>query len=205
MATSAEIIRLVADARTHLPGSITSAIQAELFNAAREFFTFTNVWTEEIDVPIVADTRSYTVAPADGGAIIRLMTLFNSEDVDKRPVAPCAMTQPGVIVLGITPAAAATWVALVSKSCVDPATTEGYPDFPDWIAQKYWDTLFSGTVAKMFAHGGKPYTDNAKATFYMRKFTSGKAIARVEVVKANVYGQTNWRFPSFAAGSQRGG
>ena len=71
MAASAEILRLVADTRTHLPGSITSAIKAEMFAAVREFFDFTNVWTEEITVPIVANDRSYTITAVANGTIIR--------------------------------------------------------------------------------------------------------------------------------------
>jgi len=205
MTASSEILRLVADARTNLPGSLTTAIQAELFAAAREFFDFTNVWTEEITVPIVANDRSYTITPAvsGDGTIIRLLSLFESTDIDKRPVAPCSMEIPGYLILGITPSTAATWVALVSKTVVDPVDSDGYPVFTAWIMKKYGDVLLAGTLSKMFAHGGKPYTDNRKADFYMRVFRSGKSKARVEAAKANVYGQTNWMFPSFATGSQR--
>jgi hypothetical protein len=204
MAASAEILRLVADARTHLPGSITTAIQAELFAAARDFFDFTNVWTEEITVPIVANDRTYTLTPAADGTILRLMTLFESTDIDKKPVAPCSMDIPGELVLGITPSAAATWVARVSKTVLDPVDGDGYPVFTAWIMKKYGDVLLAGTLGGMFSQGGKPYSDNKKADFYMRVFRSGKAKARVEAVKANIYGQTNWMFPSFAGGSQRG-
>lgn len=204
MAASAEILRLVADARTHLPGSITSAIQAELFAAAREFFEFTNVWTEEITVPIVANDRSYTIVAAADGVIIRLLSLFESTDIEKRPVAPCAMRVPGELILGITPSTAATWVALVSKTVVDPVDGDGYPTFSTWIMKKYGDVLLAGTLGRMFIQSGKPYSDNKKAEYYLKSFRSGKATARVEAVKANVYGQTNWAFPSFAGGSQRG-
>lgn len=203
MAVSSETTRLVADARTHLPGAITNAIQAELFAVAREFFDFTNVWTEEIDVPIVANTRSYTITPADDGTIIRLMTLFDSTDIDKKPVAPCSMSVPGVIVLGVTPASAATWVALVSKTVIDPVDGDGYPTLPAWVMTKYGDVLFAGVVGRMCSQNGKPYSDNKKAQYYLQLFRSGKAKARVETIKANVYGQTSWTFPQFASGSQR--
>jgi len=204
MTASSEILRLVADARVNLPGSITSAIQAELFAAAREFFDATNVWTEEITVPVVANDRSYTLTPLADGTIIRLLTLFESTDIDKKPVAPCSMNIPGYLVLGVTPSTAATWVALVSKTVKDPVDSDGYPVLPSWVMLKYGDILLAGTLGKMFAHGGKPYTDNRKADFYMRVFRSGKSKARVEAIKANVYGQTNWTFPSYAVGSQRG-
>jgi len=204
MAASAEILRLVADARTHLPGSITSAIKAEMFAAVREFFDFTNVWTEEITVPIVANDRSYTITAVANGTIIRLLTLFESTDIDKKPVAPCSMNVPGELILGITPSVAATWVALVSKTVLDPVDADGYPNFASWIMKKYGDVLFAGTVGRMFSQNGKPYSDNKKAEYYLRVFRSGKAKARVEAVKANIYGQTNWTFPSFAGGSQRG-
>lgn len=208
MPQSIELDRLLANLRVYLPGAVIDVIRGELFETVREFLDFTNVWTEEIDVSIVANTRAYTLTTTTAGRINRLLSLFDSTDINRVPIAPVRMEVPGQIMLGMTPGQAATWVALVGLVNVDAEDSEGdlnvNPDIPEWIYQQYRAALFNGTLARMHAQGGKPYSNPEMALFRARQFLSNKSTTRLEVLRGNVWGNHTGIFPrNFANGSQR--
>ena len=211
MASTAEFERLLADARSNLPGAVIDSISAEMFAAIREFTDFTNAWYEEINVPIVAGTTSYTITPAttNEGRINRLLNLYDSADLDKRPCAAVRMDLPGVIVLQQQPSTAATWVAKVGKVICDQVDGSGVlipatsPLVPTWLVQKYWNAFLWGTLARMHMQGGKPYSNPQMGAFRAAQFNSEKTKARVDALVGNVRGNPTWSFPGFASGSQR--
>lgn len=206
MTQSLEFQRLIDDARTQLPGSLVSAIRAELFACVKDFLDQTNVWYEKIDVPIVANTRTYTLTSPTQGRIIRLLNLYVSTDVDEKPCSPVRMDQPGVIILGQTPGASATWVAKVAKTVKDPVDADGNPDIPAWLVEKYWDCFAHGVYSGMHAQGGKPYSNPNMALFRRRQYLKLRNEARIDAIKGNVIGQATWAFPqTWGRGSQRMG
>lgn len=208
MPQSVELDRLLANLRVYLPGAVIDVIRGELFETVREFLDFTNVWTEEIDVSIVAGTRAYTLTTATNGRINRLLSLFDSTDLNRVPIAPVRMEIPGQITLGMTPGQSATWVALVGLVNVDADAYAGdlnvNPDIPEWIYQQYRAALFNGTLFRMHSQGGKPYSNPEVALFRGKQFLSNKSAARLEVLRGNVWGNHTGTFPrNFANGSQR--
>lgn len=198
-----EVTRLLADGRSGLPGALDAELRAQLFGALRDFCDRTNVWIEEISVSIVPNTLAYVLTPMANGRIIRLINLYNSTDLDKRPVAQATMSVPGALVLQQAPSAAATWVAVVSKVVVDPPDVDGNPVIAAWIFQKYYDALFDGMLSRMMAQPAKPYTDQKMAAYRAQKFTQAISMTRVEVLHANLYNAQRWAYPQAFATTRR--
>jgi len=210
MAMSATTLRILKDAQADLMGALPEQVQVAYFKTLREFCNFTNVWQEDIDIPLIVNDASYTFAPADGGQIIRVLLLYNSTDQDQRPVpANYQMRVPGQLVLRIPPSQADTWVIRVSKNVVDPTDEDGNPEIPasaEWIIEQYQEGLTSGILSKMMAANGKPYSNPQLAALHGRYFLNAKMLARSESVKGRIVGQTNWAFPGdVSRGSQRSG
>lgn len=206
MALSAEETRLLADARGDLPGSIPDGVAAAYFAMLRDFLDFTNVWQEDINISILANTVSYVLTPPAIGRINRLLLLADSAELVPRSrwISNAQMIIPGTIIIATRPSTTATWVATVAKTILDPINSDGNPVIDQWILQKYWDTLFAGILSRMMASPNKTYTNPTMSVFYGKKFLSGKTIARNEAIKGNVRGQTNWAYPQSYHSSQRG-
>jgi len=204
MAQTAAFSRLLQDAAVHCPGAIPSAIQAELFATVKDFLQQTNAWQLDINVAIVANTRSYVLTPTTGAQIVRLMNLWDSVDVDKRPVCPATMQVPPNLVLLRTPGSTAAWVATVSLYPVDPVDEYGNPVFPAWVLDKHSDVLLNGTLARMFFQKLKPYTDNPMGLGRQRLYLQGRAQARAEVLRAHTYATQAWAYPLNSGGRQLG-
>lgn len=205
--TTPDTTRLLNDARSQLPGALYDAIQAEYFSAMREFLDFTNVWKEDIDIPIVANTRSYTLTIPTVGQVNRLLALFDSQAdsyIGGPWVSPAKMDTPGQIFIYQTPSAAATWVARVAKVC-NTVDSSNNPAVDTWIIGKYWNALLWGTLSRMMGQASKPWTNPTMALFYGKSFLAEKTKARVDALQGNVRGQTAWNFPTVGiGGSQRG-
>jgi hypothetical protein len=204
MATSA-ILRFYADADAHVPGSIQSGQQAELFATIRDFFQFTNVWQEDLSVTVSASSLVYTLTVSSRKAINRLMNLYASGDVDKRWVWPATMQTPGTLMLSQALSGAGTraWVATVSLYSVDPVDSDGNAVFPSWILDKYFDVLFSGMISRMMSQPSKPWSNTQLAVFHGRKYLAGRARCRSEVERMNTFNAQAWQYPQAAVSSNR--
>lgn len=207
MALTAEVARLLADARQDLPGAIPDGLKAAYFAMLRDFLDFTNVWQEDIPVTLVVGTTSYSLTPPVMGRINRLIILWDSQATHPRStwIDNAALILPTGLLINTRPSAVATWVATVAKTVKDPSDADGVPIIDAWIIEKYWDTLLSGIYCRMMASPNKTYSSPQLAIFHGKKFLSGKTVARNEAIKANVRGQTNWQYPQIMGRwSQRG-
>jgi hypothetical protein len=192
--------RLMENVRSKVLGVSVQTAQAELFSVERDFCDFTNVWQEDIDIPIVADMTTYQIAPAttpapSNGQIIRLLNLYNSNDQDKKLVAPATMRIPGVVVLRRAPSENALWVATVAKVPVDPTDIQDMPILDDWIVAKYYDAFQNGLLGRLHLSVSKPYFNKDAGTFHWKLYNKARSEARVEVIHANDYGAQNWNYP----------
>jgi hypothetical protein len=205
-----DINRLMDNARTNLPGSLDGPIQLEFFNVLNDFFQKSNIWVEDITFPVTALSvcgSTVDITP-ESGAINRLMYVLDADNSQRR----MTMAEPGTLLFVDTPNAAATWVARVSKTVIDPIATSGrlagFPQAPDWILTKYNNGLLSGLLGNMMAQVAKPYTNPKLALMHMRKYSQALANARSEARHQNLYAAQAWRFPvGFANrshGSNRG-
>ena len=210
MAADAETVRLINNALARLPGATTANLQNELFSVMDEFFKASNVWKEDIDVPVPGSDPAGTVyllasnEPANINQLMWVFTKDTSGNVPRGAGVAAAMEIPGELTLQTQPSSAVTLVVTVALTVQDPVNRDGYVVFPMWVLQKYGDVILDGLLAKMMMQRNKPWTDTQMTVYHSRRFEGGKARARVDGTRNNTYRQQAWRFPSFVGGSQRG-
>lgn len=192
--------RMMDRIRTNLPGALDATIQTELFQAADEFFRATNAWRQSFDFevdplpqPLTNDPDAYLfpVLPPTGAMTYRLM---NAVDGNNFPVH-AGMPQTNYVQFYQQPNTTSTYSALFSLTVVDPVTRDGYPVIPDWLIQKYGDTLAQGTMAKMMLQVAKPYSSPEQAALHYAEYKKGVGKARIGIERSSVYNGQNWRFP----------
>lgn len=196
---SADMNRLMDQARLRLPGALDGMIQMELFSALNEFFKKSNCWYEDVEFAVQPTSETYQQAPDDytyvvvpsAGTPVRVFGVWDSSG----RLVPASMPIPPDIVLLRSPQAAETYIARLVLTVVDPTTRDGYPQFPDWVLKKYGDAVLDGVLARMMAQIAKPYTNLALAGMHMRRFLSETARARIEASRQNTRGAQLWSFP----------
>jgi hypothetical protein len=205
--------RLYSDIKIQIPG-VLDAVQAQVtFSLFKDFCDKTNIWWEDIPVPVVPDVLTYNFVPTppNKGAINRLLLLYDPtvNDPDKKWVqSGVSMLVPGTIVLAHAPSTAVTWHAIVAKTPLDPVDTQGYPDIDaefKWVLDKYREALTYGILARLQMMPGKPYTNAQMSNFNNRNYVSERGKARTDALKANVFGGQRWQFPQGFATVRRGG
>lgn len=204
---SADVTRLINNARIKLPGALDGTMKLEFFAVMNDFFQQTSIWTEDIvftanPVSTAPYTNpndySYEVIP-NGGAIIRLMQVFNSQGSGQA----ATMDTPGIIVLRYSPNVTDTYTASVAKTVTDPVTSEGYPEFPAWVLNKYGNEILDGLLGRMMGQIAKPYSSPQMALYHIKSFKAGVQRASVESLHGNVYRGQSWTFPQTFARRRR--
>lgn len=199
-----DLTHLFNQATVSLLGASEAGIKGELFDTIHEFFKDSSAWTEAITVPIVATTTEYPLTVQQGGRIIRLVGVWDSNSL---PVA-AFMPTVGTLKLVWPTNQAATYTALVVKNVVRP-TREGdknIPDAPDWLLQLYHSAILDGLLGKMMMQPQKSYTDSTLGTYHLRRFRDAIAMARVATARQNTVGAQAWSFPqNYRTRGQRGG
>lgn len=205
MALTAAFQRFKDNAATQLPGALWTDIQAELFEALRDFMQNTNVWRGEYDVAVTNASNVYVLPIAASTGVKRLLNFYNSTDDCKRWFWPVTMATPGTLVLGRTVDQPYTLVATLALYALDPVDGDGNPTFPSWILDDYFDTLFSGMLYRMFIKPGKPWTNAALAATRYRMYKMGRGLALADITRENIYNGQSWAFPQAATvhGRQR--
>jgi hypothetical protein len=199
---SAVTDRLFADIAMSAPGALRTAMDAELMATMRDFLQQTNIWQVGYEVSIVQNQRAYVLEPADGVAIKALLTLYDSEDIHQRWVAPASMPTPPNLLLQNAPSQSATWVALCSVYAVD-ATGVDYKDtIPGWIFDTYYEAIFRGALGRLQVQPGKPYSNAALGGANLRAYMSGRALARSTNDRKNTRGAQVWVYPQGGVANQ---
>lgn len=201
--SNADVLRLVTNAQIRLPGATVSTVQQELFMVADEFFKESNVWREDIEFSVPANDPQgtvYEVTPTGNVVIDKLMWMRNTDGGGR---IFGQMSVPGEITLASYPSSPARYIATVALTVSDPTQRDGYVSFPDWVLAKYRGVFLNGILGKMMSQPAKPYTNTQLSVYYIKLFNSGKAAARVDAQRANVYKAQAWNFPSFGGRSQR--
>jgi hypothetical protein len=197
---NADMNRLMDNARVKLPGALDATIQLELFSTLNEFFQSSDIWYEDIAFDVTATSASYLENPdaytyqllvQENGVINRLASVWDTGGFPKA----ATMAIPSYVVLQYSPSTSDTYTARVTKTVTDPTTRDGYPVFPDWIANKYGNDLLAGVLGRMMGQIAKPYSSPTLAAVYLRDFKQGINKARVEAMHGNVYRGQRWRFP----------
>jgi hypothetical protein len=195
----ADMTRLMNNARIKLPGALDATIQLELFATVEDFLATTNAWAEDINFSVTPASKTYQITPTDG-VINRLLSVVDSGGITQHAI----MSVPGTIQLQFEPSKSDTFTARVAKTVTDPVDNEGFPEFPDWIMEKYGSDMLDGVLGRMMGQIAKPYSSPSVAMYHLRKFQQSINKARAEVAHGNLYRGQNWRFPqSFASGRYR--
>jgi hypothetical protein len=186
--------RLMKDARIRLPGATDDAIRLELFSVLDEFFQDSNVWKEKIEFSVSAtdDTSTtYYIEPESVASLHRLKCVENSNGFGVAAV----MKVPGEVTLMTPPSQDDTYTATVVLTVNDPVARDGYPEFPQWILNRYRMTLLDGLMGRMMSQPAKPFTNLQLGTYHMRRFRSAVAFASTESLRKHVANTQAWRFP----------
>ena len=206
MAQSQAFQRFYEDGKSHLPGALPVAMQAELFATLRDFLQATNIWQADFTVNVDPTSNVYVVTPAAGTAFQRLINLYNTTDLTKRWFWPATMNLPGTIVLLRTVDQPYVLAATMGIYALDPVDANGDPVFPTWILDKYFDTLFNGMLWRMFSQPGKPWSNAALAATRYKLYKMGRGECFAEVTRGNLYNAQAWGYSGALAvyGRQRG-
>jgi hypothetical protein len=196
---TADITRFMNNARNRLPGALDPVTKQEFFATMFEFFSDSNCWREDVTFGVTPSSSFYEIEPDETASINRLMYIVNSGGAPINGL----MKTPGEITLQHAPASTDTYTATVALNVTDPTDRNSYPQFPDWILNKYNNELLDGLLGRMMSQPAKPYSSERLSIFHTRKFRAAVAKAKVEANHANLYGAQAWRFPSFARGRQR--
>lgn len=198
MATG-EMDRLMDSARVRLPGALDSALQTELFVVMDTFFKHTNCWTEFVDLNVGPASGSPATNPDDftfafataSGNPIRLLYVQNADGQVQR----AGMPVPGEIMVAYLPPQAETWTAKIVLTVENEPTSEGYPQFPNWVLEKWGAEILDGLLARMMSQPAKPYSSMQTAALHYRLFRSVLSKAKTETARANTYAGQTWRYP----------
>lgn len=207
MALSADMTRLLEDLKMEVPGALQSGYLAAVFMAMDDLLDFSNLWYEDINFTLVVGQRSYTLTPPVQGRIVRLQVLYNPS-VSTQPNLMWAdraqLILPNQIMIATTPSTPVLYTARVSKKLAT-VDADGAPDAPDWMVQRYRDQLKVGAMSLLFAQKNRPWGDPQQAVFRGQQFVAYKTTARIDALKSNVAGQTNWAYPhTYRPSTQRG-
>ena len=195
--------RLIKNARTSLPGSLDNVILLELFNVLDTFFRTTSIWTEPVTFSVTANDpvgTIYYIEPESVSNIIRLMGVASSNGFRQRAL----MDLPGEVTFMTPPGQDDTYTATVALSIIDPTNSNGYPEFPSWILDKYGVGILSGVLGRMMAQPAKPYTNPQLSVGHAKLFSKTVSIASNEASHSNVYRAQAWVYPQqFSTYSRR--
>lgn len=191
MAT-ADVNRLMDNLRISLPGAVDAALRLEVFNALNDFFQGSNIWREDIEVPITAGVTNYEITPTGPAVIVRLIGVIDS---NKLPVKAVLDLITGELALASAPSQTDTYTAQVVLTVNDPLDREGYPVFPMWVLNLYQNDIISGVLGRMMMQPAKPYSNLPLAAAYTRSFQSAISAARAEANRRFTYRAQAWQFP----------
>ena len=194
--------RFMNQARVKLTGSSDAGIKAELFDVLHEFFSDSDSWHETLTVPIVVGTTTYSLIPAHGGKIIRLLGVFDPNNIPQ----PAFMPEFGTLSLVYPSNTSQNYTVVVSKQVQLPTTRDDVPDAPHWVLPVYERTILDGVLGKMMGQQNKSYSSDTLSTYHLKRFRDGIAMARTAASRQNTKGAQNWSYPrQYRSSSQRGG
>jgi hypothetical protein len=196
MIKKADLDRLMNSARVHLTGASDAGITLELFDTINEFFDGSNAWFEWMQLPIIAGQQAYQIYPTHGGMVVRLSCVFDTNRVPL-PAHMAEITPPGAKIWLIHPQNNnQTGNLMVIKNTTLPNSRDEIPDAPDWLLPVYERYILEGLLGRMMTQPGKSYSNDTKATYHLKKFRDGIAMAKTAVARSNLVGAQSWFFPS---------
>lgn len=201
-ALKADINHLFDQATVKLVGATQAGLKGELFDVLHEFFSTTSSWQETIPVNVVANTTQYSLVPAEGGKIIRLIAVVDGNGTGQ----PAVLEGFDSVLFHNAYSSAAAFQAQVVKTVIFPTQSDDIPDMPEWLLQVWPLVILDGLLGKMMGHAGKSYSNVALSVYHLRRFRDGMATVTTATLRRNTEGTRTWGFPqTFKSNSQRTG
>src|ERR1700684_4226664 len=198
--------RFMANAFVKLPGASEAGIKGELFDTMGEFVGDSNVWSEWIYLPVIANLQDYNIQPQEGGMIIRLVMVHDKNFVAMPALLP-ELRPPGAHLHLVWPQNInLNCKAYVIKNIVLPTTQSDVPDVSRWLFPVYSRQILDGLLGRMMTQVNKSYSNPQQGQYHLKRFRDGILVAKTAALRSNLFGGQSWRFPqSYKSSSQRGG
>lgn len=211
-----DVTYVLNECRIKLPGASDTGIQQELWGAIKEFLQDSNSWIEHQQLLVTAGLNEYSVAPREGGQIVRLVGVIDGNRVPVKASMPTLgviqvfqrITISSVVVAPTdhTTAANHPWCFSIVKNIAFPQTKDALPIAPEFVLKVYSQGIIDGVLGRMMMQQAKSYTNIQLGTYHMKRFRDAIGIARNDVWNQNLQGGQRWSFPQqFATHSQRAG
>lgn len=203
-----EIFNMV---KVEIPGAVDAVIRQQIFSVMADFTGSVPLWQEDVPFTVVPNTLVYPLSVTDG-RMYRLMRVYKADNPRQTWVqGGISMRVPGALRMWQTPSEQQDWVAVIAKACSNPVLagtppkSTGYPAVDAWIVQNYHDVIYYGTLAYLQRMPAKTYSSPKASADNMATYMAGKAQARSDNIRANVYNGQAWTFPQdFATVSKKG-
>lgn len=201
--------RLFARVKSQIPAASDMLIRQEVFNTMIDFTGGTNLWQEDVQINAVPNQLTYPFS-VTSGVTSRLMVVYRDGDERRLWVDHgISMRVPGILQVTRGPAEPQLWHAIVSKACSTPFTKDGidtgYPEVDSWIVDQYNDVIYYGTMNFLQRMPAKPFRDTKAAAENAALYSSGKAQARSDGLRMNVFNAQAWSYPQgFATITRKG-
>jgi hypothetical protein len=209
-----DIDRFMGQVRTKLAGASDAGIKAELFEVIDEFCDDTTAWQEQILLPILPPTATsnnlvYDLVPQQGGTIIRLLAVFDPNQVPVPAFLPTGANsnlEVGQLNIVNPVNTAQTVTVFVAKTVLLPTQQHDIPVFDQTLFRRYMSTFIDGVIGRMMGHQSKSYSNAAGSTYHLTMYNNRKAMARAQTQRQNTFGAQAWSYPQqFRSHGQRGG
>lgn len=187
--------RILDHAKSRLPGAIDKQLYFELAGTLEDFFQQSTCWRETISVTVTAGIFDYDISFDDiESQITSLLWVWdaNKSNTWATYLSPGTLRFSDAVVPG-------AYDAYVVLNVGSKPNNKDYPEFPQWVADRYATVIADGLVGRMAAMPAKPYSSIQNAAYSIKKFNQGCALARIEAMGQNLVGAQSWLYPRFAA------
>lgn len=193
-----------------LAGANKTLVEEEIKRTIDNFCRDSTAWRRMIyGLHVDAGDREVEIVVDDGSEaeVVQILRVYYDQQqltpyshtpwevTTNRPTGWTAKSSdPSIIVLSTIPTQTLTdaldaWVALRP---IDPVTNA-----TPLIDDLFWETIFDGTLGRMYNQEDKPYGDTAKATYHLARYRNGIRKARDMGGRGFTGNAQNWVFPKF--------
>lgn len=192
-----------------LAGAPQAMVQAELVRVIDDFCVRSCVWRERFsEQDITAGQQTFTLTAVTTNAVtvgvldayindlpLRQRALVFTGATTNRPLAFTVRPErPAVMLFDAEPEETLTGVLDVDAYLAPVDVTEALPSL---LTDMFFEVIFDGVLAAMYASPDKPYTDTKLAVFHGTRYLSGLNRARVAAKMGHTSHAQNWAFPRF--------
>lgn len=188
--------QLIEQCRMNLPGATVGGIQDEMHETIQDLCRRFYIHDMVIEVPLAISQVVYEVTP-EGKDVVRLLDVTHGQ-LDTRRANYDMRTRE--LALADLPEASHTVFPLYLTLAVAP-TRDPLQPIETWLDDERWrlhfEVIKTGTLARMYGHPAKTYSDAARAMTFSRSYYAKAQHAKRVAATNNQPEMQDWRFPRF--------